>query len=210
MSKGRVFFLNGASSSGKSSIARAIQAMLEEPCIHLCIDDYLGSFQKGLWNNRPVVQREWGHIISGFHAAAAAIARAGNAVVVDDVLEEEPPWVEDLVRLFEGLNVIMIGVHCPLEELERRERERADRKQGMARLQFDQVHAKAIYDVKVDTSVLNPEACASIITSYTRPKYAPSAFEQLRTRVSGAAGGKIRCASDAAHSVDQNDNVTGG
>ena len=179
MSKGRVLFLNGASSSGKSSIARALQEVMEEPCIHLCIDDYLGAFQKDLWDNEEIVRREWPHIISGFHAAAGAIARAGNLVIVDDVLEKEPPWVESLLRLFDGLDVLLIGVHCPLEELERREKERGDRKKGMARLQFDQVHAQAIYDVEVDTSVLSPEECASIIVNRMGAKRHPSAFEQL-------------------------------
>jgi chloramphenicol 3-O-phosphotransferase len=42
---GSILFLNGASSSGKSLIAKALQGMLEEPCIHFCIDDYLGAFQ---------------------------------------------------------------------------------------------------------------------------------------------------------------------
>jgi len=163
MSKGRILFLNGASSSGKSSIAKVLQEMLEQPCIHLCIDDYLGAFQKDLWDNKEIVQREWPHIISGFHAAAAAIARAGNLVVVDDVLEQSPPWVGSLLELFDGLDVIFIGVHCPLEELVRREEERGDRRKGMVRLQFDQVHAQAVYDVEVDTSVLSPDECASLI-----------------------------------------------
>ena len=57
--------------------------MLEEPCIHLCIDDYLGAFQKGLWDKQEIVQPAWPNIIAGFHAAAAAIARAGNMVIVD-------------------------------------------------------------------------------------------------------------------------------
>ena len=121
MAKGTILFLNGASSSGKSSIAKALQTMIEQPCFHLCIDDYLGALQKDLWDRQEIVQREWHHIIAGFHAAAAAIARAGNLVIVDDVLEKEPPWIESLLILFEGLDVIFAGVHCPLEELERRE-----------------------------------------------------------------------------------------
>ena len=163
MAKGRILFLNGASSSGKSSIAKALQKMIKEPCIHFCIDDYLGMFQDELWQNRDIVEQEWTYIIGGFHAAAAAIARAGNLVIVDDVLEENPPWVENLLELFDGLEVVFIGVHCPLEELERRERERKDRKEGMARLQFEQVHAQAVYDIEVDTSVLSPVECASVI-----------------------------------------------
>ena len=137
--------------------------MIKEPCIHFCIDDYLGAFQDKLWQNREMLDQEWAHIIGGFHAAAAAMTRAGNLVIVDDVLEDNPPWVENLLELFDGLEVVFIGVHCPLEELERRERERKDRKEGMARLQFEQVHAQAVYDIEVDTSVLSPEECALVI-----------------------------------------------
>ena len=179
---GSILFLNGASSSGKSSIAKALQEILKEPCIHLCIDDYLGAFQKGLWDKQEIVQPAWPNIIRGFHAAAAAIARAGNVVIVDDVLEKEPPWVENLLQLFDGLEVVFIGVHCPLEELERRESERGNRRAGMARLQFGQVHARAIYDVKVDTSVLSPEECAAIIVDYVNSGCYPMALEQLSER----------------------------
>ena len=182
MSKGRIVFLNGASSSGKSSIAKALQEKIDEPCIHLCIDDYLRAFQKGLWDKKQVVQQRWPQIVSGFHAAAAAIARAGNLLIVDDVLEENPPWVESLLELFEGLEVIFVGVHCPLEELERREKGRGDRRKGLARLQFDQVHSGVFYDVNVDTSILSPEECASRIIDHMGTVHHPSAFEQLCSR----------------------------
>jgi chloramphenicol 3-O phosphotransferase len=192
MAKGRIVFLNGASSSGKSSIAKVLQERIEEPCAHLCIDEYLGAFQKGLWDKKRVVRQHWPQIITGFHAAAAAIARAGNLVIVDDVLEENPPWVESLLELFDGLEVVFVGVHCPLEELERREKERKDRREGMARLQFDQVHSRAIYDVHVNTSALNPEECASAIIDHIGKVHHSSAFEQLRSRSpSGGSPGAV-------------------
>jgi chloramphenicol 3-O phosphotransferase len=103
-------------------------------------------------------------------------------VIVDDVLEKEPPWAESLLTLFEGLDVIFVGVHCPLEELEKREQERGDRKQGMARLQFDQVHAQALYDIEVDTSKLSPQECATRIVDCMGGQQHPSAFERLRER----------------------------
>ena len=77
------------------------------------------------------------HIIAGFHAAAAATARAGNLVIIDDVLEENPPWIESLLTLFEGIEVIFVGVYCPLEELEGREQARGNRKPGQARIPFE-------------------------------------------------------------------------
>jgi chloramphenicol 3-O phosphotransferase len=182
MPRGQIIFLNGASSSGKSSIAKALQAMIDEPCIHWCIDDYLGAFQSDLWEKQGIVKPRWPKIIRGFHAAGAAIARAGNLVIIDDVLEAEPPWVESLLGLFEGLSVILVGVHCPLGELERRERQRKDRKTGMARLQIDQVHAQVEYDVQVDTSMLSPTECADEIVKRMAERRPCSAFERLREK----------------------------
>ena len=175
-----IIFLNGASSSGKSSIAKALQEMIEVPCIHWCIDDYLAAYQKALWAKQEIVQPEWPKIIRGFHAAGAAIARAGNLVIMDDVLESEPPWLENLLALFSGLNVFFVGVHCPLAELERREKQRKERKEGMAKLQFDQVHTVAIYDVEVDTSILSPQECAQTIMDHVRVEPQSLAFDQLR------------------------------
>lgn len=177
-----IIFLNGTSSSGKSSIAKALQEIIDRPCVHWCIDDYLATYQKGLWEKKTIVQPEWPKIIGGFHAAGAAIARAGNLVIIDDVLEDEPPWVESLSQLFDGLSVLFVGVHCPLAELERREKERKERKGGMARLQFDQVHTVAIYDVELDTSELNPQECAAIIFDYIRRELHSLAFDRLRQK----------------------------
>ena len=182
MPKAKIVFLNGASSSGKSSIAKALQSRIEEPCIHLCIDDYLSAYQKGLWKKQGIVQNEWSKIIRGFHAAGAAIARAGNMVIMDDVLENEPPWQDCLLELFKGIDVFFVGVHCPLSELEKREKERKNRRAGMARKQFDQVHSKAIYDIEVDTSLLSSEECAERILEYMRKGRHPTAIEQMRRR----------------------------
>jgi len=177
-----IIFLNGASSSGKSSIAKELQVIIEIPCIHLCIDDYLSAYQQGLWETKEIVQPVWAKIIRGFHAAGAAIARSGNLVIMDDVLESEPPWLESMLELFDDLNVLFVGVHCPLAELERREKNRKERRDGLASLQFDHVHAKAIYDVEVDTSVLSPQECAAIIIEHINTETQPLAFDRLREK----------------------------
>ncbi|MFC1997324.1 chloramphenicol phosphotransferase CPT family protein [Chloroflexota bacterium] len=177
--KTNAIFLNGTSSSGNSSIAKALQEIIEPPCIHWRIDDYLSAYPKGLWAKKEIVQPEWPKIIQGFHAAGAAIARVGNLVIIDDVLESEPPWEENLLKLFNGLSVLFVGVHCPLVELERREKERKD---GKARVQFNQVHSIAVYDVEVDTSVLSPLECAAIIIEQLRSEPRPLAFDQLREK----------------------------
>lgn len=87
-----------------------------------------------------------------------------------------------MLELLEDLPVIMVGVHCLLEELEQRERQRKDRKKGLARLQIGQVHAQAEYDVHLDTSLLSPDECAHRILEAMQEGHQPSAFERLREK----------------------------
>ena len=126
-----------------------------------------------------MVRQEFPRWLSGFHASAASIARAGNWIIVDHVLEN-PKWLDECVELFDGMEVIFVGLHCPLEELERRERERGDRQKGLARYQFERVHAHDVYDIQVDSSTNTIEECASVIADYVRSDNSPSAFKQLR------------------------------
>jgi len=180
MTNGQIVLLNGVSSSGKTSIAKALQTMIEEPCLHLCIDDYLSAFQRSIWRRPEILTPQWPHMLRGFYAAGAAIARAGNLVIIDSVLEADPPWVESLLEIFCDVEVIFVGVRCPLEELERRERARTDHRPGVARLQFDQVHAQAEYDLEVDTSAFTPQECASQILAWMKAGYRPAALERLK------------------------------
>jgi chloramphenicol 3-O phosphotransferase len=40
---GRIIFLNGASSSGKSTLARSLQATLAEPFLHIASDQFVAA-----------------------------------------------------------------------------------------------------------------------------------------------------------------------
>ncbi|NIP51373.1 chloramphenicol phosphotransferase, partial [candidate division KSB1 bacterium] len=59
----------------------------------------------------------------------------------------------ECARLFHGLPAYLIGIKCPLEVLEQRERDRKDRTLGQARAQFGLVHSLVNYDYQVDTSI---------------------------------------------------------
>jgi chloramphenicol 3-O phosphotransferase len=53
----------------------------------------------------------------------------------------------------DGLTVLWVGVRCDAEIATSRERTRADRTHGMARLQADSVHVGITYDLEVHTDV---------------------------------------------------------
>lgn len=53
----------------------------------------------------------------------------------------------------------------------------------MSGSEFEQVHAQAAYDIEVDTSILSPEECASVIVEHLGEEHHPTAFEHLRDRL---------------------------
>ncbi|WP_149550922.1 chloramphenicol phosphotransferase CPT family protein [Streptomyces marokkonensis] len=176
---GRIIFLNGTSSSGKSSIARELLLMLDEPYFHLPVDSFhaMRSRREIPAEELPdVLHRTW----RGFHRAVAGMAAAGNNVVVDHVLSEE--WrLLDCLELFPARDVVLVGVRCSLEELRRREQARGDRPAGLADRQFELVHSHGLYDIECDTTAAGAADCARRISDFLPHQPRPTAFEKLRT-----------------------------
>ncbi|MFB9239249.1 chloramphenicol phosphotransferase CPT family protein [Plantactinospora siamensis] len=180
---GRIVFLNGVSSSGKSSIARHLLEALEQPWFHMPVDAF-GAMLRPERPTDPSSGPELAEVLTrmraGFHRAVAGMAAAGNNIVVDHVLSE--PWrLVDCLRVFNGLDVVFVGVHCSIEELHRRELARRDRAPGQAAAQIAQVHAHGCYDLTCDTTTTGPEDCARMIVQFLahRPP-GPTAFDRLR------------------------------
>ncbi len=176
--RGLVIFLNGTSSSGKSSIATELLRILDEPYFHLPVDAF-----HAMRSRTPVppdqlptvLHRTW----QGFHRAVAGMAAAGNNVVVDHVLSAE--WrLRDCLSLLVPQDVVLVKVHCAPQELERRERGRGDRPAGLAAAQSAQVHSHGVYDVDCDTTHTTPQECARRIKDFLNDRPTPTAFERLR------------------------------
>jgi len=63
-------------------------------------------------------------------------------------------------------------VHCPLEDLERREKARGDRNIGQAKKQLEYVHKAEIYDIEVNTAFESIEEISrKIIEALNSKKY---------------------------------------
>ncbi|MFG2386435.1 phosphotransferase-like protein [Streptomyces avermitilis] len=69
----------------------------------------------------------------------------------------------------------LVGVHCPLPELERRESERGDRQPGLAAMQYGEVHSHELHDLDIDSSLHTPAECALRIRDFLpdRPRPPP-------------------------------------
>lgn len=183
MENGKIIFLNGSSSSGKTTLANALQEKLSLPYMRLSIDDYLNMYPERFMNpvnqeGVDVLTKLIPCIVSGFHKSVAALAKAGNNLIVEHVLQEEN-WLKECVKEWKGLDILFVGVKCTLSVLEQREKERNDRSTGTARYQFDRVHAHHLYDIEVDTSALDLDECVIQIVELVNNKSVQSAFPQL-------------------------------
>ena len=137
-----VILLNGVGSAGKSSIAKALQAIIVEPFPHVAMDAFLDMMPARYWDHPdgitfetvpqdgkpsvvirsgPVAER----VLHGMRRSVAAMAHEGNNLIVDDVLIENE--MADYAALLADVAFHAVGVFAPLDVLEARERERGAR-----------------------------------------------------------------------------------
>ena len=103
------------------------------------------------------------HWLASYFQCLATIAKTGsNVIAVGGWLQTS--WLLDLADTLDGIDALCVGVYCPLEEVERREIARGDRKPGYARSQYELVHTHAPYDTAVDTALQTTEQCVETIT----------------------------------------------
>src|SRR5437868_5821448 len=191
-----VFLVNGPSSAGKTTLCRALQAAIPEPYLVVGFDDFIfmsaPRYYRGADTDRqgerdtftalgaemvttsppgapPTVTAKFGpvfrRLVDSIAPVVRALADGGNPVIFDHVLHDGAMH-ESCRAAFAGLDVFSVGVFCPVEILEERERARGDRVLGRARGLAEVVHGFMDYDVKVDTGALSPQACvASILTA---------------------------------------------
>lgn len=163
MGPARIIILNGTSSAGKSTLAKALRERLDEP---FC---YYASDQLAEAGFRPIkdeggdtdAPRERDRFFDGFHRSIAAFAEAGNDLIVEHIVEEAS-WADDLARLLSPFDVFWVGVHAPVEELERRECARGDRRAGEAVYHL-KTHGFVRYDLEVDTTRPSADVVEEIV-----------------------------------------------
>jgi chloramphenicol 3-O phosphotransferase len=188
MPSGTIILINGTSSSGKSSIVKALQEQSSLPYLDAGLDRFLWMLplrylDRPLWDDVLGLASsagQTGHtLVRAMHRAIVSLSYSGMNVVADHVLVE-PDWVRDCATLLCELPAFLIGVRCPLAVLEERERSRRDRTLGQAKAQFALVHAHDIYDLEVDTSLMSAQECAAAILARVNSGEPPTAFYQLR------------------------------
>ncbi|WP_328472399.1 chloramphenicol phosphotransferase CPT [Streptomyces sp. NBC_00448] len=180
----QVIILNGGSSSGKSSIARALQDVLPgPPWLTFGTDTLVEALPARMReedaesgpgpdggegiafgpDGEVVPGAEFRRLDDAWALGMAATARAGAHLVIDEVFlggaASQARWRDATA----GLGVLWVGVRCDPSVAAAREAARGDRVPGMAARQATLVHTGVSYDLEVDSSRADPMACARTI-----------------------------------------------
>lgn len=106
------------------------------------------------------------NFFDGFYRSVVAYASAGNNILLEHILEKDQ-WVFDLALLLEPFDVFFVGLHCDLDELNKRETLRADRPIGSAADDYHRIHVGQRYDLELSAGRNTQEPSA---ISVERPK----------------------------------------
>lgn len=194
---GQIVILNGAPRSGKSSIAAVIQNTFEGVWMSLGVDWFKQMtperYQPGVGlrpgGERPDLESLVVLLYRAMYEAIAAHSRLGLNVVVDvghhDAYSVPLGILPDCARRLKDLQVLLVGVRCPIEVIMERRRAAGwhvpddGSVPKPVNLWQQAIHVPGIYDLEVDTSVLSPEECADLIHQRLKDYPPPSAFQRL-------------------------------
>ena len=173
----QVIVLNGGSSSGKSGIARCLQAVLPDPWLTVGTDALVQALPASLQASEAGVEfaadggvsvgPEFRTLEAAWMEGTAAMARAGARVILDEVFLGGAASQQRWQKALGGLNVLWVAVRCDSAVAAGREIARGDRIQGMAVSQAELVHRGVVYDLEVDTTHTEALVCARSIAAHT-------------------------------------------
>ena len=159
--KKQILLLNGPSSSGKSSLSKALRERIEaktgETYVIISIDDFMKL------STEETIYEDDGFEISGDMCTGALEAlEKANGVIIDHVITSERIYCQ-LREMLGQYPIRTVHVTCPLEVLLQREFARKNRCLGSAEASYLYLYPREGYDLTVDTSVMTTAECAEKI-----------------------------------------------
>ncbi len=164
MEKGRIIYLNGVTSSGKTSIVEALQAR-RDVFFYVVANDL---FQE-MVGEEYLKEDYWkylGEVIILMYHTAKLFSNMGKNVLIDGILVEREgvaPHYERMRDILKDNPLDIVEVYCPPEICRRRSLERGDRYETQSDEQAELMAKDISYSLRVDTDKLSPEECADAI-----------------------------------------------
>ena len=87
MGKGKIIFINGVSSAGKTTLSKTLQEKLVIPYYYLSEDAFVDMLHIKFANDdNEVNEQAWGKAISGLYHTAKLYSNLGMNVIVDNAV----------------------------------------------------------------------------------------------------------------------------
>lgn len=164
MEKGRIIFLNGVTSAGKTSIVEALQER-DDVFFYVVANDLF----EEMVGEKYLRENYWKYlsevIIMMYHTARL-FSDMGKNVLIDGILverEELTPHYKQLREILNNNPLDLVEVYCPLDICRKRNVIRGDRYESQSDEQQELMVKDIEYSMRVDTSMHSAAECADQI-----------------------------------------------
>ncbi len=184
----KIIFLNGCSSAGKTTLAKEIMELSNEPWLNFPLSifwnalspKYKGFGEKsdegfqfihgqdpqGLPINEVKANLYGEKILNSMPKVFKQLAEDGFNLIIEEVVLEEK-YLRNYKNALKDYQIYFVNVACELSILEKREISRGDRILGTNRSQFSKMSSlEWKYDLSIDTSQTPPFANAQKILEF--------------------------------------------
>lgn len=164
MDKGRIVFLNGVTSAGKTSIAEAMQER-DDIFFYVVANDLF----EQMIGEKYLRQNYWKYLSEAIllmYHTARLYSDMGKNVIIDGILVERreiAPHYQQLLEILKSNPLDVVEVYCPLEICRKRNLIRTDRYENQSDEQQEWMAQNIKYSLRVDTSLHSARACADRI-----------------------------------------------
>lgn len=175
--QGFLIVINGPSSSGKSTLADAIQKESNEIWWSVSVDAITAFATPSLKQDNKEHESHL-NILKKLVRIATQLTRRniedlltdGHNVIFEIVCQNGYIDADYWKSIFNGYPAIWVGLDTNLDELERRESIRGDRLKGLAAWHKQRVHRGIEYNLFFETTYLSPREAAHVILQQLEPE----------------------------------------
>lgn len=183
MQKGKIIFLNGVSSSGKTTLSKTLQERFPDQYFLFPADIFNEiSPQKNSRSYDRRFKSDPKPVMSAFYGCVKSFSDNGLNVIVDTIFAKDTPMtLGSCLNLFPDCDypVLFVHVTCSVEELRRREKKRGDRPIGHGESLLSKLDPQDTYDITVNTFNETTEECADKIIELMEDMNKHTSFKTL-------------------------------
>ncbi len=159
--KGEIIFLNGYTSTGKTSMCRELIARERYAFYVLGYDMFEEAIPE--WS---FTEARYSDAIIAMYYAARSLSEQGHDVIIDGLImqmEGLEHHYDTLQDIFEGYPLKIIDVHCPFEILRERNIARGDRRVNQSEVQSTKVVDDIDFYCSIDSGKHTVAECVDLL-----------------------------------------------